>query len=342
MKKQFIILLVIILTLSFNLTGYAETDGDYEYQIINNDEAKITKYLGEEKEITIPDKLGGCKVIEIGEIAFWGKGLNSVVIPDGVKIINRSAFRLNSLVEINIPDTVEEIGETAFYDNDLERVKLSKNLKTIRKEAFLMNFIKEVILPEGIEVVEVGAFANNDIRYVEIPKSLKRLEVRVFFNNELEYVVLHENIQTIDDTAFYDNNIHSVAIYSKDVDIKYGAFGNSGIIKEKMPITFYSYNNSSTEEHVNSVNKDGNFEFTFKEISEFVEPTLSGEPLVKETLAGEVEDTKDNTEEDNIKVNEEELEDDSKENKENNEKKVGFFTKIINAIKNFFSKLFKK
>ena len=54
--------------------------------------AVITNYKGESSDVVIPGKIQGRPVTEIGEGAFRGCGLTSVVIPQSVSFIGESAF----------------------------------------------------------------------------------------------------------------------------------------------------------------------------------------------------------------------------------------------------------
>lgn len=66
--------------------------------------------------ITIPNS-----VISIGEGAFCGSGLTSIIIPDGVTSIGELAFEdCESLMSITLPASIEEIGWAILgrhYDN---------------------------------------------------------------------------------------------------------------------------------------------------------------------------------------------------------------------------------
>lgn len=94
----------------------------------------LTKYLGREKEVTIPE---------------------------GVTAIGQGAFRRKNVVRVIMPDSVEEIGWDAFSDcKILEEVVFSKNLKRILPNAF--NFcinLKEAVLPASLESVGGCAFS---------------------------------------------------------------------------------------------------------------------------------------------------------------------------------------
>jgi hypothetical protein len=57
--------------------------------------------------VVIPEKIGQWPVMSIGESAFWGNGLTSVIIPGSVTFIGKSAFAYNSLTSVTLPANVE-------------------------------------------------------------------------------------------------------------------------------------------------------------------------------------------------------------------------------------------
>ena len=72
----------------------------------------LTKYVGPGGDIAIP-----AGVTEIGILAFFRQRalLQSVTIPDGVRVIGRNAFwDCRNLVAVTIPEGVTTIGEVAF------------------------------------------------------------------------------------------------------------------------------------------------------------------------------------------------------------------------------------
>lgn len=93
----------------------------------------LTKYLGREKEVTIPE---------------------------GVTAIGQGAFRIKNVVRVVLPDSVEEIGWDAFSScRVLEEVVFSRNLKRILPNAFNnCSKLKEVVLPESLESIGGCAF----------------------------------------------------------------------------------------------------------------------------------------------------------------------------------------
>ncbi len=83
-------------------------------------------------QITLPEKIKGYPVTEIGENAFLQSGISHVEFPKTLKKIGYGAF-WNSLLEIvSIPDSVTSIGDDAFGDCfSLKAIYTGKNITSI-------------------------------------------------------------------------------------------------------------------------------------------------------------------------------------------------------------------
>ena len=92
------------------------TSGDFEYALLDDDTAEITKYGGNADVLTIPGALDGHAVTSIGDYAFCNcEYLTSVTIPDSVTSIGDSAFSCCfKLTSITIPGSVTSIGDSVF------------------------------------------------------------------------------------------------------------------------------------------------------------------------------------------------------------------------------------
>ncbi len=82
------------------------------------------------------------------------------VIPESVKLIDKTAFNYNVNIESVELTAVEEIGEYAFEGcTKLAEVKLPKTLKTVRKNAFLgCSAMKSIRVPDSLEMIEEYCF----------------------------------------------------------------------------------------------------------------------------------------------------------------------------------------
>ena len=90
---------------------------DFEYDL--NKEGTgvvIKKYLGKDVEVIIPEAIKTFPVVSIGDYAFSSSGLESITIPDSVKIIGIEAFsNCKNLKTVVLGKNVETIGYSAFY-----------------------------------------------------------------------------------------------------------------------------------------------------------------------------------------------------------------------------------
>ena len=81
----------------------------------NNGEITITGYAGKDIDIIIPSNINGFPVTRIGENAFKGSSVRSVVIPSSVKLIDWFAFYGSTCLEsITVPSSVTTIEYGAF------------------------------------------------------------------------------------------------------------------------------------------------------------------------------------------------------------------------------------
>lgn len=87
---------------------------DYKYTT-ENGKITITEYTGKAIDVSIPASIDGMPVVAIGEEAFKGLQIRSVIIPSGVKEIGWFAFSACTVLEnITIPSSVTSIGYGAF------------------------------------------------------------------------------------------------------------------------------------------------------------------------------------------------------------------------------------
>lgn len=187
---------------------YPVKGGDLEFDPATG---MITRSRGDVYEAAIPSEIHGVPVVGIGRLAFNAVDVKKVVISDGVKIIEDSAFNnQRQLTSITIPDSVESIGSYAFSSCGLKTIKLPANLKTVEYRTF-SGFIslEEVILPDGLDTIGRNAFANC---------------------MSLSSLTIGPNLKFINGEAFYGCNSLKEIYFQGDAPIAIGdIFGKSGI-----------------------------------------------------------------------------------------------------------------
>ena len=83
----------------------AETSGDYEYRVLSDGTAAITKYNGNEKNVNIPSEIDGYSVIMVYAYAFKDcKTIKNIEISDSITAIGLGSFsNCSSLESIKLP-----------------------------------------------------------------------------------------------------------------------------------------------------------------------------------------------------------------------------------------------
>lgn len=182
------------MVLKLDNKGQIPTDAKYFTSVSNGEgTCKITSYnTAGGTDIIIPTVINGLTVTKISNNAFQNKGLNSVILPETLKIIEDGvgspsdigAFVHNNLKHIVIPEGVTHIGVLAFCYNQLETVELPSTLTTIARSAFNTNKLKSVILPNSLTTIGYLAFKNSvNLTELTIPKSVTTLSTDILQNS---------------------------------------------------------------------------------------------------------------------------------------------------------------
>ncbi|MBY6899724.1 cell wall-binding repeat-containing protein [Clostridium botulinum] len=178
---------------------------------------RITKYIGNETDIVIPEAIKGEKVTAIEDSAFKNKNLTSVKIPKTVESIGMQAFAKNNLTSIELPESLKYMGNIAFMDNKLASVKIPKNLINIPTGAFSKNEISSVVISEGVIEIALSAFAENKLESVVIPSTAEFIRNKAFSGNQLKVVNIPSNVKDIGKDAFA-NNKNIKLVYSRLIE----------------------------------------------------------------------------------------------------------------------------
>lgn len=154
---------------------------------IFNETVKIGKYIGKDKKVIIPEKIGSNNVREIEEKAFYKNiDITEVVISEGISVIGDKAFYgCKNLFKITLPGTLKELGTDVFKEcTSLRELIISEG-----QDCFYMWMIEscktitDIYLPSSIDDLELeqkknitvhvpaGSYAEtyvkeNDIKFV--------------------------------------------------------------------------------------------------------------------------------------------------------------------------------
>ena len=214
---------------------------DFEYRI-NDDGICITKYIGKNTVVKIPDSVtsiydsafDGCKgltsvtigngVTSIGYFAFFGcSGLTSITIPDSVTSIGRQAFSdCTGLTSVTIGGSVTSIGYYAFRGCDkLQDIYITdiaawcnisglNNLMysgTSNKNLYINNELAtSITIPNGVTAIPSYAFSGcTGLTSVTIPDSVTSIGESAFSGcTGLTSVTIPNSVTSIGEKAFYN------------------------------------------------------------------------------------------------------------------------------------------
>ena len=192
------------ITLTINVTGLFVENTDYT---LSSDKLTLTKWKNTSiKDIDMKSDALLSKITKIGDNAFNSSTIESIIFPETLKTIGKSAFatciQLNN-IEFN--NNLTEIGEDAFSScTTLSTVKIPNSVKTIGKSAFANNGnLSSVTLPEGLTAIEEGVFSVSNLASINIPKSVTSIGNDSFFScNNLKEIIIPEKVSSIGENAF--------------------------------------------------------------------------------------------------------------------------------------------
>lgn len=88
----------------------------FEYSINELNNIKITKYLGQEETVCVPEFINDLPVTIIGSDAFLNSGSKVVILPKSIKTIEEHAFNNCQIEELYFYDNVIDITDNSFKD----------------------------------------------------------------------------------------------------------------------------------------------------------------------------------------------------------------------------------
>ena len=232
---------------------------DFEYEENADGGITITKYIGSESAVRIPEKINNINVIKLGELSFSDtSNLERVIIPNSVTDIDRLAFwnlkilkkvtfsnqlktigdgafeYCEKLTDVKLPDTLVSIGPSAFKDcGSITDIHFPKSLKSLGDNVFARSGLVTVTFENGLDNIPYSAFAVTKIRKIELPSSIKSIGGDAFARcPDLESVILNEGVKAIDDLAFSGNpKLKEIVIPSTVTDINETAFEQCDALK---------------------------------------------------------------------------------------------------------------
>lgn len=170
-------------TTSFNQMGEEISSDDYE---LSADGLTLIKWHNHNtKNLDMNRDTRLRKVKEIGNYAFGGLDLTSIIISSSTTSIGKGAFvACNSLKEIIIPNSVTSIGVAAFNGcQSLTEVIIPNSVTEIGDGAFMVcNSLKKVIISNSVTNIGAAAFNGcQSLTEVIIPSSVTKIGTAAFW-----------------------------------------------------------------------------------------------------------------------------------------------------------------
>lgn len=225
-KVSSVILCLIILVFSFNISTFASGASDFTVE-----NGVLTKYNGEDSDVVIPNNLG---IKIIGDLVFFNYwNLKSITLPDALTGIGNDAFlQCYSLTSINIPAGVTSIGDSAFMNCiGLSEVSIPDTVTSVGNLAFNNTAIQNpIIVNNGRTLCYVPEYYGS---YV-IPNTVTEIISAFYGCYNLRTVTIPDSVTLIGDYAFNGcNRLSSISIPNSVTDVGKCAFSGTAI---KTPI----------------------------------------------------------------------------------------------------------
>ncbi len=184
------------------------------YNFINNGaELEVTEMPNSEKyagDIVIPETVSyegkEYKVTRIGEKAFHGDDLTSIVIPNSVKTIAKEAFNTcYKLTSVTIGNSVTTIEEAAFNGcRVLETLTIPSSVTSIEKGAFAGCGITSLVIEDAPVSLGYNAFGTcKNLVSVDLGNNIKIIGSYAFYDcDKLPSITIPNSVTEIGDWAF--------------------------------------------------------------------------------------------------------------------------------------------
>ena len=196
--------------LSGYYVGVSQTveSGDWKYAILKNGKTAILEYLGNEKNIDLRTLNIG-EITTIGGYAFYGKNLESIILPESLTQIQRYAFAENTaLAGITIPANVKYIAKYAFHNTGIMNLTFTgSNVSVIEQYAFAYTRkLTSVTLPAGIVKLGTYVFYRSGIESALFAAGTTLTEIPegAFSGTKLAEVTIPDSVTLVNHNAFRD------------------------------------------------------------------------------------------------------------------------------------------
>ncbi len=250
MKYKFYVCLLLAMLSGLHVMAFDfEVDGIY-YNTTGSKTVSVTSgTYAYEGDIVVPQKLTWSGdtyfVTAVEGTAFTScSALNSVVLPEGVTLIEASAFKNSSIKSVTLPSTLTSLGNEAFRNcGNLTGIVLPDALEVIKENAFYQcPNLRTMTLGSQTVSIERYAFYQTPIEEVIIPSKVKTIGQYAFSNcAKLKSVVIDNAPVFIDNCAFKGcTSLETLDLGNAVIGFGYyyeSRYGGSGAFQECTSLT---------------------------------------------------------------------------------------------------------
>ena len=187
-----------------------------DWKVLGELKALVSLDLSEAKSNRVPNDVFSNKrsltnvilpetLKEIGEGAFCGTSLESVVIPNSVTALGYKAFaECRLLKSLKLSENLKVIPVSCFHSSNIEKLELPSSVVELQESAFIENYnLKEVVFGDNLEIIGPYSFMLcESIKTLDIPGSVKLIEEWAFHCTGLESLTLNEGLDILKGGAF--------------------------------------------------------------------------------------------------------------------------------------------
>ena len=206
-KKSILAVLFVVLLTALTVNGAVAdeevfTSGDYQYRILEDGTAEITRYSGEDEALKIPETLDGKTVTSIGNEAFsLNISLTSIELPDGVTSMGANPFKgcmLLKNIRVSTEQPVFAVIDGVLFNKaekslicyparkQADAYRVPQGIQQIGDYALYCSSLTSIELPDSVTSIGGRAFGGcNSLTSIELPDSVTSMGANPFVGCEL-------------------------------------------------------------------------------------------------------------------------------------------------------------
>jgi len=218
------------------------TGEEYRYARLASGGISIIEYLGNAEHVDLTAANLGGDIVSVGQEAFMGSSVKTVVLPETLTGIYARAFAYTQLSSVHIPASVRFIGSEAFMQTSLETLTFGVNaqIETIEQFAFAKTGnLRGVHIPASVKTLGRAVFEESGILSVTFAPGIGLTEIpqRAFASSALQTVAIPDSVTLIDHNAFHQATaLREVSFGAAgDVQIMSNAFYHTGLTSLHIP-----------------------------------------------------------------------------------------------------------